>query len=40
MLFENQVSIKHICEKNESNFSNKKFAMEAAVIIIAIISSS
>ena len=38
MLFEKQVRINYICEKNESNFSSKRFAIKAGVNIIVIIS--
>ena len=40
MLFEKHVRMKHISEKNENTFSNKRFAIKAAVIILVIITQS
>ena len=40
MLFENHVRMKRISEKNESNFSNKRYAIEAAGIILVTITQN
>ena len=40
MLFEKHVMMKQISENNESNVSNKRFATEAAGIILVIATQS
>ena len=40
MLFEKHVMMKQISEKNESNVSNKRFAIEAAGIILVMFTQS